>query len=99
VNPGYRPNLIYDYKGYKSPPNGWMITKVKMEEWDREGRLHFPEDRNARIRRKSFADELKGMPVQNLWTDINEINSQAEERVDYPTQKPQALAKAPGKPA
>src|SRR6202022_2052662 len=28
---------------------------------------------------------------QNLWTDITEINSQAEERADYPTQKPEAL--------
>lgn len=91
VNPGYRPNLIYDYKGYKSPPNGWMITKEKMEEWDRQGRLHFPNSKDGRIRRKSFADELKGMPVQNLWTDIPEINSQAEERADYPTQKPEAL--------
>jgi DNA modification methylase len=91
VNPGYRPNLIYDYKGYKSPPNGWMITKEKMEEWDREGRLHFPDNPDGRIRRKSFADELKGMPVQNLWADIYEINSQAEERLDYPTQKPAAL--------
>jgi adenine-specific DNA-methyltransferase len=31
------------------------------------------------------------MPVQNLWTDIAEINSQAEERIGYPTQKPEAL--------
>jgi adenine specific DNA methylase Mod len=66
VNPGHRPNLIYDYKGYKSPTNGWMISIQKMQEWDREGRLHFPESKEARIRRKSFADELKGMPVQNL---------------------------------
>jgi DNA modification methylase len=91
VNPGYRTNLIYDYKGYKSPPGGWMISREKMELWDREGRLHFPEDKNSRIRRKSFADELKGMPVQNLWTDISEINSQAVERMDYPTQKPESL--------
>ena len=91
VNPGYRPNLIYDYKGYKSPPNGWMISKEKMEEWDREKRLHFPKNKESRIRRKSFADELKGMPVQNLWTDIPEIYSQATERIDYPTQKPEAL--------
>jgi adenine-specific DNA-methyltransferase len=91
VNPAYRPNLIYDYKGYKSPPNGWMITKEKMEQWDKEGRLHFPENKNSRIRRKSFVDELKGMPVQNLWTDVYEINSQAVERVDYPTQKPESL--------
>lgn len=91
VNPGYRPNLIYDYKGYKSPPGGWMISREKMELWDRQGRLHFPADKNSRIRRKSFADELKGMPVQNLWTDISEINSQAMERMDYPTQKPESL--------
>ena len=31
------------------------------------------------------------MPVQNLWTDIAEINSQAQERLGYPTQKPLAL--------
>jgi site-specific DNA-methyltransferase (adenine-specific) len=91
VNPAYRPNLIYEYKGYQSPPNGWMITKEKMEQWDREGRIYFPKDKNARLRRKSFADELKGMPVQNLWTDIPEINSRAAERLGYPTQKPEAL--------
>ncbi len=91
VNPAYRPNLIYDYKGYKSPPNGWMISKEKMEQWDEQGRLHFPENKSSRIRRKSYADELRGMPVQNLWTDTYEINSQAAERVDYPTQKPEAL--------
>src|SRR5947208_2458933 len=91
VNPAYRPNLIYEYKGYKPPSNGWMITKEKMEHWDREGRLYFPKDKTKRLRRKSYADELKGMPIQNLWTDIAEINSQAQERLGYPTQKPQAL--------
>src|SRR5437660_1125245 len=91
VNPAYRPNLIYDYNGYKSPPNGWMITKEKMEQWDREGRLYFPKDKTRRLRRKSYADELKGMPIQNLWTDIAELNSQAQERLGFPTQKPEAL--------
>lgn len=91
MNPAYRPNLIYDYKGHKSPPNGWMITKEKMEQWDREGKLYFPKDKEGRIRRKSYADELKGMPIQNLWTDIPEINSRAQERLGYPTQKPEAL--------
>ncbi|HEV2299672.1 MAG TPA: site-specific DNA-methyltransferase [Candidatus Acidoferrales bacterium] len=90
-NPSPRPNLMYEYKGYKPPRNGWAISREKMEEWDREGRLYFPKDRGGRIRRKRYLDELKGMPVQNLWTDIAEINSQAEERVGYPTQKPEAL--------
>ena len=31
------------------------------------------------------------MPVQSLWTDLNPVNSQATERVDYATQKPEAL--------
>ena len=30
TNPAYRPNLIYEYKGYPPPRNGWMITKEKM---------------------------------------------------------------------
>lgn len=91
VNPAYRPNLIYEYKGYAPPPNGWMITKDKMTEWDKAGRIYFPKDKSKRLRRKSFADELRGMPLQNLWTDIKEINSQAQERLGYPTQKPTAL--------
>ncbi len=91
VNPAFRPNLQYDYKGYKSPPNGWMISREKMEQWDEEGRLHFPSDSSKRIRRKSYADELKGMPVQSLWTDIPPINARAQERLGYPTQKPVAL--------
>lgn len=62
-----------------------------MEQWDKEGRLYFPKSPEGRIQRKRFLDELKGKPVQNLWTDIAEINSQAAERLGYPTQKPVAL--------
>jgi len=91
VNPAVRPNLTYEYKGYKPPPGGWMISKEKMEQWDKEDRLYFPENKEARIRRKSYADELKGMPIQNLWIDIPEINSRAAERLGYPTQKPEVL--------
>jgi adenine-specific DNA-methyltransferase len=90
-NPAPRPNLMYEYKGRKPPKNGWAISRPKMEEWDREGRLYFPKDPEGRIRRKRYLDELKGMPVQNLWTDLAEINSQADERVGYPTQKPESL--------
>lgn len=91
TNPAYRPNLIYEYKGYKPPRNGWMITKDKMEAWDREGRIHFPKDKEGRLRRKSYADELKGMPIQNLWTDIDVLSSHSAERLGYPTQKPKEL--------
>jgi site-specific DNA-methyltransferase (adenine-specific) len=91
TNPAYRPNLIYEYKGYKPPANGWMITMGKMEQWDREGRIHFPESKGGRLRRKSYADELKGMPIQNLWDDIEQLSAHGAERLGYPTQKPEAL--------
>jgi site-specific DNA-methyltransferase (adenine-specific)/adenine-specific DNA-methyltransferase len=88
-NPAPRPNLTYEYKGVKPPRNGWAISKQKMEQWDREGRLYFT--RNGGIRRKCYVDELEGKPIQNLWLDIAPVNSQAAERVGYDTQKPEAL--------
>jgi len=91
TNPAYRPNLIYEYKGYKPPENGWMISKEKMEQWDKEGRIHFPQSKDGRLRRKSFVDELKGMPIQNLWDDIEQLGAHDAERLGYPTQKPLSL--------
>ena len=91
TNPAYRPNLIYEYKGYQPHRNGWMISREKMEQWDKEGRIHFPKDKSGRLRRKSFVDELKGMPIQNLWDDVQQIGSHSGERTGYPTQKPIAL--------
>jgi hypothetical protein len=80
---------MYEYKGIKSPKNGWAISKQKMEEWDKEGRLYFT--RNGGLRRKCYVDELEGKPIQNLWLDISPVNSQAAERQGYETQKPEAL--------
>jgi site-specific DNA-methyltransferase (adenine-specific) len=93
ASPSPRPNLMYEYKGYKPPACGWAISKEKMEQWDKEGRLWFPTNKKGRIRRKRFKDELKGKPVQNLWDDIQMISSQSAERLGYPTQKPIALLK------
>jgi len=90
-SPSHRPNLTYEYKGYKPPAKGWAISKEKMERWDVEGRLHFPKNKNGRIQRKRFLDENKGEVVQNLWDDISIAGPQSDERLDYPTQKPEAL--------
>lgn len=85
------PTLVYNYKGYEPPVKGWAFARKTMEEWDKAGKLYFPEDKSQRIRRKTFLDEYEGQPIQNLWTDIYVINSQAEESVNYSTQKPEAL--------
>ena len=90
-NPEYRPNLIYEYKGFKPPSNGWAVSLEKMKEMDRDGRLEFPKSKDGRIMRRQFFDEYEGQLIQNLWLDIPIVNSQAVERLDYPTQKPEAL--------
>lgn len=91
ISPSYSPSLVYEYKGYQSPPNGWSVSRETMERYEKEGRLNFPKNKEHRIERKQFLDEWEGSPIQNLWTDIYVINPVAEERLDYATQKPEAL--------
>jgi len=91
ISPSYSSSLIYEYKGYKAPANGWSVSKNTMEQYEKEGRLYFPEDKNQRIQRKQFLDEWEGSPIQNLWTDIYVVNPVATERLDYATQKPESL--------
>lgn len=76
----------YEYKGYRSL---WRMPLETMERLDREGRLHIT--KTGGIRSKVYLDELPGMPAQSMWIDINPINSQANEKSDYATQKPEAL--------
>ena len=40
---------------------------------------------------KRYLDEMPGVPIQDLWTDIRPIQSQSRERIGFPTQKPLAL--------
>ncbi len=76
----------YEYKGYRSL---WRMPIETMEKLDKAGRLHIT--KSGGIRSKVYLDELPGMPAQSLWQDINPINSQAGEKTDYATQKPEAL--------
>ncbi len=90
-SPNPRPNLTYDYKGYKPHPNGWAVSREKMQQLDAEGRLYFPKKAEGRIQLKRYLDEMSGMPVGNVWEDILPVQAQAAERLGYPTQKPLAL--------
>ena len=76
----------YEYKGARSL---WRVPLESMRRLDEEGRLHFTN--RGGIRLKRYLDEMPGRPVQQLWADIDPINSQARERTGFPTQKPIAL--------
>lgn len=86
-NKGYR----YDYKGYKPPANGWRCPYETMGKWDKEGLIHFPKNKDGRLAFKRYLDRSKGVVIGNIWTDIQNVQGSAKERLGYPTQKPIAL--------
>lgn len=92
-SPNYRPNLIYDYKGYKTPKKGYSVSEEVLKKWDKEGRLAFPDSKDKNINRKIFLDEYKGQPINSLWDDIFVINPMSKERLNEFSsgQKPEAL--------
>ncbi|MDD2367739.1 MAG: site-specific DNA-methyltransferase [Sulfuricurvum sp.] len=89
--PAPRPTLMYDFMGYKPGRNGWSVKPEVMQRYYDEGKLLLPSNKDGRIRRKQYLDEWQGYEVNSLWTDIPVIASQSHERLDYPTQKPEAL--------
>ena len=76
----------YSYKGVQSL---WRVPLERMETLDQEGRLYFTSKGGIRIKR--YLDEMRGLPLTDVRTDIPPINSQARERLGYATQKPLAL--------
>jgi len=92
ASPHPRPNLTYEYKGYKPPKNGWKVSLETMIELDKQGRLYFPASKDGRIQTKSYLDEVAGgKAVPDLWTGMMTLQSQSPEKVEYTTQKPEAL--------
>ena len=79
--------------GYAYSWNGisgyWRCPIETMRKYEAAGRLYYTKNGTARY--KQYLDEMPGVPAQDLWTDIYAVNSQAAERIDYATQKPEAL--------
>jgi DNA modification methylase len=88
INPNPdRPNLTYEFLGVTRV---WRWTKDRMEEAYDSGLI--VQTAPGRVPRfKRYLDEQRGRPLGDVWTDIPPINAMAQERLGYPTQKPQAL--------
>lgn len=68
----------------------WRFSKEKMQKLIAEGRV--VQTRPGAVPAyKRYLDEMPGVPIQDIWTDIPPIGAQAAERLGYPTQKPEAL--------
>jgi DNA modification methylase len=80
-------NAFYEVLGVK---NYWRYSRENMEKLLQQGLVAIPPSGKT-PRLKRYLDEQAGRPLGDVWTDIFPINSQAKERLGYPTQKPQAL--------
>jgi hypothetical protein len=80
----------YEWQGV-TPPKGryWAYSRANMEKFEAEGRLVY--GRTGVPRLKNFLDDMPGVVLGSVWNDIPPINSQAQERLGYATQKPTAL--------
>ena len=83
------------YYEFLGVTKNWRMTEKQAHQWLEEGRIvHESITPGSRVKipsYKRYADESKGRPALDNWTDIGALNSQAKEYVGYPTQKPTAL--------
>jgi DNA modification methylase len=83
---------IYTWRGITPMRSRcWAMTQDKMDALEADGRIHWPQSEGGMPRLKFYADEAPGVPLQDIWTDISIMHNLSSERVDYFTQKPEAL--------
>jgi len=75
-SPNYRENLIYNFKGYEPPENGWRYELARMEQLDQAGRLLYPSGRATRIRIKKYLHEQEyWAPASSFYRDRSGASS------------------------
>lgn len=74
-----------------APPPGkhWIWSQDRIDKGMAENRIIFTSSGMPRVKR--YLDEARGNTIEDIWVDIYDVNSQANERLGYPTQKPENL--------
>lgn len=78
----------YSYS-WKGKSGIWRCPISTMEQYEKDDKIYYTSNRTPRF--KQYLHEMQGVPSQDIWTNIFTVNSQASERIDYPTQKPESL--------
>ena len=85
---GNRPNLCFEWRGFKNPnPSGWVMSKDRLEEEYKKGNFVIRKD--GKLERRKYLKDYPGFACGNLWDDLKPPSP--SERTGYPTQKPLAL--------
>jgi site-specific DNA-methyltransferase (adenine-specific)/adenine-specific DNA-methyltransferase len=69
----------------------WAYPPSELDRLDAQGMIYWPGKQGGWPRLKQYLDGMEGTPVQDVILDIPPVNSMAQERMDYPTQKPEQL--------
>src|SRR5574344_986479 len=79
--------------GNLEPPAGkhWIWSQEKIDEGLKNGRIIFTKNGLPRVKR--YLDEKEGNSIGDIWNDeeVSPLSANSQERLDYPTQKPEAL--------
>jgi hypothetical protein len=71
----------------------WSTAPSELDKLDAAGKVHWPARQGGMPMLKRYLDEQKGVPLQDVWTDIKPLHNLSTERLGYPTQKPIELMK------
>lgn len=89
---GSGPAMRFGERVVKPPPGlHWRWTQGRIDQAMKDGLIVFARAGKGMPQFKDYLDTKKGIPLQTIWNDIPDVNSQAIERIGYPTQKPEAL--------
>ena len=80
-------NPLYEFLGVT---RYWQYSQANMQKLYEAGKIHQSKP-GAVPRRKMYLDEAKGIPLQDIWTDIVPVQGASTENENYPTQKPISL--------
>lgn len=83
----------FSWRGtFPSEGRGWGYEKKQLEKWWKEGRIAKKRDGTPRQDGLIvYLDETEGQTPQSIWADVPRIANTSAERIDYPTQKPEAI--------
>jgi site-specific DNA-methyltransferase (adenine-specific)/adenine-specific DNA-methyltransferase len=79
-----RMGYIFEFNGM-NPKYGWRKNRKDVESLHNDGLIHYGKNKPYK---KIYLEESKGVPIQNIWTDIFPITRTEENKREYPTQKP-----------
>jgi len=80
-------NPYYEFLGVT---RFWRFSQERMKKLYEEGQIVQTKPGTV-PRQKRYLDEMQGIPLQDLWLDINTVQPQSFEKTGYDTQKPEAL--------